>query len=368
MHPVRLPAACRLAICLLYLAALPGPAGAADFVVNRYDDPTPDGCDPGDCSLREAVIDANFTAAADRILLSAGIYRLTIVGTNENLAADGDLDVESDLEILGVGASMTRIDSAGTGEATLTAIGSELDFTARKLTVRSSDGDGLLANGASLIIEDCEFRDNGDRGIQAGTGSELLIRRSTITGNGLIGLSITQGSAIVENCTVSGNGAQEVVVNLATSFSCTHCTIADATDIEPELHVLSSTAEIANSIVAGNCTFSGGAIDSLGGNVESTGHTCQFDHATDVDDASSFGLLEPLTDNGGGTRTHLPGFLSAANGAANGALCLPADQRGAARTTNCESGAVEQTFAAVPSPIFVDGFEQGNTGAWKKSP
>jgi len=368
MRPGSLPAVCRFAICLLCLAALPAPSDAFDYVVTRYNDPTPNGCLPGDCSLREAVIDANVSSAADRILLSAGTYRLTIVGTSEDLAANGDLDVNEDLEILGMGASMTRIDSTGTGEATLRTVHGELDFTLRKVTIENSDGSGLRAgNLANIVIEDCEIRDNQGHGVH-GEGAELLIRRSTMTGNGVIGLFVSGGSAVVENSTFSVNGDAEVGVLSALAFSCTHCSLVDPGDSASELTVLDATAEVANSIVWGDCLLSTGAVDSLGGNVESNGHTCQFDHASDLDDASSFGLLGPLTDNGGGTRTYLPGVLSVANGAANDALCLPTDQRGAARTTNCESGAVEQTFAAVPSPIFVDGFEQGNSGAWKKSP
>ncbi len=48
-------------------------------------------------------------------------------------------------------------------------------------------------------------------------------------------------------------------------------------------------------------------------------------------------------------------------GGADDALCLAADQRGVARTTDCESGAVEITATHVPTPIFVDGFLQGDT-------
>lgn len=48
-----------LALVALVLPA--APAAADTFVVNRTDDPAPDGCDPTDCSLREAIIAANDT-------------------------------------------------------------------------------------------------------------------------------------------------------------------------------------------------------------------------------------------------------------------------------------------------------------------
>ena len=74
--------------------------------------------------------------------------------------------------------------------------------------------------------------------------------------------------------------------------------------------------------------------------------------------------LGALADTGGPTRTHRQLGASVAVGGANDALCLADDQRGAARTTDCDSGSVERTGAAVPTPIFSDGFLQGDSEAW----
>ena len=41
------------------LALIPGSALAAEFQVTRSDDPAFNTCDPGDCSLRGAVVAAN---------------------------------------------------------------------------------------------------------------------------------------------------------------------------------------------------------------------------------------------------------------------------------------------------------------------
>ncbi|MGB7491766.1 MAG: CSLREA domain-containing protein, partial [Thermoanaerobaculia bacterium] len=54
-----------------------GSLGAATFDVTRFDDPVPDECALGDCSLREAVIAANENGEADMIMLPAGIYTLS---------------------------------------------------------------------------------------------------------------------------------------------------------------------------------------------------------------------------------------------------------------------------------------------------
>ena len=74
----------RILPCLLAVAALNGHVCAATFNVTRTDDPTPNGCAQSDCSLREAVIDANQTVQADVIMLPAGTYLVVARGGLHN--------------------------------------------------------------------------------------------------------------------------------------------------------------------------------------------------------------------------------------------------------------------------------------------
>ncbi|HJT97996.1 MAG TPA: choice-of-anchor Q domain-containing protein [Rhodanobacteraceae bacterium] len=78
-------------------------------MVTRFDDPAPTGCSPTDCSLREALILANVFNDADRILLGAGTYNLSIVGADENEAQAGDLDITTDVTIVGAGSAQTIV-------------------------------------------------------------------------------------------------------------------------------------------------------------------------------------------------------------------------------------------------------------------
>jgi CSLREA domain-containing protein len=341
------------------------PAVAFDFVVTRYDDPVADGCLAADCSLREAVIAANAANDADRILLSAGVYAISLVGSGENLSATGDLNLKKNLEIVGVGAGITILDAAGLGEAPIFANDSSGTFALRRLTVRNSDFDGVGLGLGTHVVEDCEIRSNGINGIATSIESNVTLRRVSVVDNSSTGLRAQQGSTTVENSTFSGNGGVEIAVNLTAAFSCTHCTIHDPADAGAEVAFLNATVTFSNSIVAGECSFNASTLTSLGGNVESSGHTCGFSQASDQDDVSAGALaLGVLADNGGQTLTHLPGAASVANGSANDALCLAEDQRGVVRETNCESGAVERTNVAVPTPIFIDGFLQGDSEAW----
>ena len=72
----------------------------------------------GNCTLREAIRAANLDQAvdacpagngADIISLPAGTYVLALVGTGENSAATGDLDIKDDLTISGAGKTSTVI-------------------------------------------------------------------------------------------------------------------------------------------------------------------------------------------------------------------------------------------------------------------
>ncbi len=64
----------------------------------------------GLCTLRAAVQEANALAGADTITLPAATYALTIGGFDD-VAAVGDLDIRSDVALLGSGATTTVIDA-----------------------------------------------------------------------------------------------------------------------------------------------------------------------------------------------------------------------------------------------------------------
>jgi hypothetical protein len=363
------------------LAIVP-PLAGADWIVTRYDDPVPDGCLVDDCSLREAVIAANATDASHRILLSAGRYELEIAGTAENASATGDLDLATSIELVGPGATMTTID--GNGLDTVLQLldpdpgdGFRPEITIRGLTVTggvsTSAGDaGLTASRVLATIEACELRENAPGfGIGAHTFADVDVRDTTIAGNGG-GFHNVQADVLIENSTIAGNDGFELQVTSApSSLTCRHCTIADPADSDLEIFVSQAgvVVELVNSVVAGNCSAtSDGDIVSLGGNLESPGDTCTLDQGSDqvsVADAQ----LGALADNGGPTRTMIPAAESDVLDLALAAECLAADQRGFERNPagiDCDRGAVEVGLDDPPTPIFHDGFEQGDGEAWSE--
>lgn len=159
----------RMLLTLLIATSLP--AWAIDIPVDILGDPAPNGCTPGDCSLREAVTLANSLAGPDRILLPAtpGLpLQLSIPGDNENGNATGDLDVLDDLEIVGTGAATTTLVQTVADRVLHTIMAVDKRITLRGLTIQGGNtmNGGAMQSGSLLTIEDAAFV--GNRGSYEG--------------------------------------------------------------------------------------------------------------------------------------------------------------------------------------------------------
>src|SRR5262249_26153072 len=95
-------------------------AAAATFMVTKTAD-TNDGVCNADCSLREAVVAANAAAGADMITFAASLngspIQLTIPG-DDNLSMVGDLDINTDITIIGNGEANTIIQGSNNASFT----------------------------------------------------------------------------------------------------------------------------------------------------------------------------------------------------------------------------------------------------------
>lgn len=351
--------------------AVSAPLGAVDFVVTRYDDPNPNGCAPTDCSLREAALDADAAPGADRILLSAGKYDLTRF-TGDDTGVLGDLDLHDEVEILGAGATMTTIDAAPIGTAAEDPVISAFGTTVlRDLKITGSQVEGVRIFGVDVTIERCDITNNSFQGNGAGvhaTGDgALVIRDSAIINNG-VGLVAVDGTVELENVTLHSNNSFQMFVGDGTLLFCNHCTVVDSVGGNAEIRVSNGIAFFANSIVSGACDeVAGGIVTTQGGNVESPGDTCNFSTAADREDEVTAGLSS-LGDHGGPTRTFDLLAGSPALALVEDDACAPHDQRGVVRSPHplepCDAGAVERTLGRVLTPIFADGFLQGDAEAW----
>jgi predicted outer membrane repeat protein len=229
--------------------ASPLQVAALEFNVTRFDDPPPDGCIAGDCSLREAVITANQLSGADRIVLQAGLYILTIEGGNNTDASAGDLAVLDPVDISGAGAAQTII--LASHDDRHFAI-SSAGVTIRRLRLdggRQGNGGAILHNGG-MTLEDAILTNNQasiDGGaIRSASGSMMLLRRVQFVGNSAQG----QGGAIS-----SGTPGVTVVESLFEDNSAQSGGAIGGREIH-----------VRDSVFSGNsAVLSGGAIDGVSG-------------------------------------------------------------------------------------------------------
>ena len=339
-----------------------------DFYVNKTADTADGSCDVTDCSLREAVIASNDTPAADTIYLPDGVYTLSIPGVGEDDAATGDLDIKSEVTILGDAYLPSIVDGGGIDR--VFDVRASVIVKIEWLTIRNgySDGGGGLrvaSTQANVTLDRCLVTENTSTGFGGGLanwGDVLYVRNSTVNGN-----TAAQGGGVA----AMGDGTVALVFS---TVSYNH-----ATTISNGLALLkqaNSTLLLRGTIInigrsSGTACFGSGFL-STGHNIEGPGDTCDLTAEGDQVNVSGAQLaLHALDWYGGPTRTHALGPTSVAvdGGGVGGGEgnCPEVDQRGGPRTDGtCDVGSYELN-AVPPELIFRDGFESGGTTAWSNS-
>jgi CSLREA domain-containing protein len=371
------------AMVALLADGAPAHAGAT-FVVTKGAD-TADGTCDGDCSLREAVIAANAAAGHSTITVPAGTYTLSIVGTGEEAAANGDLDITDDLTITGAGAGSTIIDGNGavTGERVIqvdplrdgiriemssVAIQNGNDYngggidivgaataTLTNVTISGNTADwgGGIDNRGTATLTNVTISGNtaGELGggIRVGGSGVVTLTDSTISGNTAQGGGgmLNWNTATLTNVTVSDNQADDTTGDWSSGMdnwgtaTLTNVTISGNTGWGFMNH---DAAVLANTIVANNSAGDcAGSFTSGGHNLIEDTADCTITGDTTGNITGADPALGPLADNGGPTETHalLPG--SPAIDAGDNGACPATDQRGVTRPqgASCDMGAFE---------------------------
>ena len=343
-------------VLALFVLSSPALSGSTTLTVTKTAD-TNDGACNADCSLREAIVQAN-AFATDDIDVPAGTYKLTIKGRDEDLAATGDLDIRSGVTIRGEGARNTTIGGNGIDRVFHTPIQGTAAtlFTVSIFNVKitggaipDSVGGGILhtARGATLNLSNSTVSGNSalqgggiNSGGGQGFGETVRIINSTISGNTAPG---GQGGGIqntenltLENTTVSGNRSKfgGGIIQTSGTLRITDSTIAFNTAQQPGggIFVNSGAPTFKNAIVSNNQSDFAGfkncsrSVTSEGNNLE-RGTSCGF---SEPGDKNADPRLGELANNGGPTNTHALLRRSPAINA--GGTPFPAtDQRGIPR-------------------------------------
>ena len=383
------------------LLALPAPAHARNFaatVLNDggdYDltdgvcdaDPiTPNIPDPrpghegeiiGQCTLRAAIQNANLTPEADTIELRGSIYALGVTGAGEDAAVTGDLDITTEVEILGRGYQQTFIEAKKLkdrifdvkpgGKLTLTGVALKDGKTAKgdfdpgapgqisggcirsagSLTLRevffvgcSSGGNGGSlsvigdsADVATVIINGTKAKAEGG-GIWVGPLGSLTLANSAagLASAGTGGAIAARGALDVRYVTLVANksktgGAVAVLGGAAGTIAQSTISSNGSVNVDASGGTLALTNTIVWGAKKNDCV---GGVSSNGGNLEG-GTSCGFTSTNDQQSQNP--LLQPLAFNGGAIPTSALGTGSPAidHGVDGGDACTSVDERGLLR-------------------------------------
>ncbi len=273
-------------------------------------------------SLRAAIRSANSVPGFDAINLGPGVYVLTLVGSDEDDAASGDLDILDNLAIRGSGADQTIIDATALGDRAFDILG-EAQFELFGVTVRGGGNvaaGGAIRNVGTTTLSRVSLTENiaADGGAVANLASgSLNVIQSTIHGNTATnrgGGIATQDQAVttIINSTISTNRASDGggIANASPSATRIEFSTVALNQANSSGGGLVGTYQLWHSIVASNLAPSG---PDVFGSIQSDGYNLIQDlsGATGLtaEDMIANPLLGPLQPNGGPLLTHqlLPG-------------------------------------------------------------
>lgn len=268
-----------LILTTLFLLMSVTSASAATFVVNTTTD-TQDAL-AGDglcadttnaCSLRAAITESNALAGADIITLPAGTYTITIAEASDNLNANGDFDITTDITINGAGAASTFVEAnAAPGVA-----------TGRVFHIRgAAAANTIVATLDGMTIRNGRYANNtfgaGIR-IDQGTNHNVTLSNLIVTGNlnsssggGISVSSATTPTVSISNSTITGNGAGSAVAGTSANGAGIHLNIAGGTYNISNTTISNNASN--NAIAASATSVFGGGMFIGGGTVTVTNTT-----------------------------------------------------------------------------------------------
>lgn len=279
-----------MVLAALMVAALASPAHAETFAVTKTSDTNDGSCTAADCSLREAVVEANAAPGADTITLRARTYVLTIPGANEDASATGDLDTSGTIAIRGEGAGATTISAGGGADG--------LDDRVLDV-VNDSDATlaGLKVSGGNPPNDPSRFDESNGGGISNFGAGDLELNRVVVSGNaagtdggGIYNVSGTTGvgTLTITDSTIRNNEADDGggIDNDDSTFKLIRSTVRNNTadDDGGGIDHDFSSMRVADSAVSYNTANggSGGGISSEDGTVKITGSSLSSNTAQDI--------------------------------------------------------------------------------------
>jgi hypothetical protein len=302
----------------------------------------------GTLTVTDATVSTNGSNAGGGIV-NSGTLALTDSTVSDNLIGVGN------------GLNGGGIDNNG---GTVTVTNSTL---ARNAAANGSNAGGIYTSGGPVTITGSTLSGNntgkGNGGGLYIDGGTVTISDSTLVGNSAVdgnggGIDNAKGTLTVTDSTVARNTAY-YSSDGGGIYNHDNLTVDNSTfsgngakyggsggDIDNVGNLSMAATIMAKSAAGGDCA---GSLADLGYNLDDDG-TCGFHAATDLPNTNPDLDSAGLQSNGGPTQTIALQSTSPAIGAvASAVLCSTPDQRGAARPTPCDIGAVQ--FALAPQGI-----------------
>jgi hypothetical protein len=395
-----------LAGAALLLALGQGVATAATITVTTNN---PNIASDGQCSLIEAIVNANNDAATHADCVAGSGADTIVLPANANMTLSAVYDPRKYLQPIGLPLITSRITIEGNGaiihrEGNAPAFGlmavsssggnlTQGDLTLQSVTLSGGSSSAGVSNFGRLSIKNSIISGNTGGGVS--NSGTLTIENSIISGNTGGGVDNFYATLTIQSSTISGNRAGGVL-NFAGRLTIANSTIsgniANAGGGLFNTHSVygyceffgscsPGTLALNNSLIAGNqadvapeianysvVTANNFNLFGTNGNAGVSGFT---PGPTDIVPGVSVAqILRPLKNNGGPTQTHALVAASPAIDAGDPGGCrnsqgalLATDQRGFARhvdsngdgAARCDIGAVEGTGGAALPLMDFDG-------------
>jgi CSLREA domain-containing protein len=282
MRPVRNPISRPIPWLAVFLFSLTVSCGGtpvpcdADILVTKTADTNDGLCSGADCSLREAVIRANQCAGTQTIHVPAGIYTLTRVGADEELADTGDLDLAGNLTIFGDGKPV--IDGNGADRVFDVLPGVTAGLSG--LTIQNGHayyGAGIRVSNATLNVNESIIQNN----LSAWAGEHDVDGGGIfVAGNSVLGVFLSEIRG--NRAFVGGGIASEESAGTAPTLTLSHTMVAQNEAFGPGGGLWlgpGTQATLINTEVEDNTAGNeGGGIHNNGG-LELTSSTVERNHS-----------------------------------------------------------------------------------------
>jgi CSLREA domain-containing protein/fimbrial isopeptide formation D2 family protein/uncharacterized repeat protein (TIGR01451 family) len=266
------------------LMPLPDPT----FTVNTTADTvTPGACaaaTPGQCSLREAIIEANATAGTDTIIVPTGTYTLTRPrnAADHHTSQQGTLEVQDSVNIVGAGQTTTIIQGGATLATSVDKVISfnqDIDFftnasvSVSNLTIQNGNNRGDCCSTQDGFGGAFDY-DTGTPGTATLTMTNVTIQNNAVTdgqGGGFTMFNTLNGTgfATLTNVIVQNNDATAI-----SDATATCCGDGGGGVIDARSRIVMSNVQVLtnHTHTAGTVTPTGGGLFFSGQHTQPQSH------------------------------------------------------------------------------------------------